>query len=222
MQLDRGPQRALERAAAGLSLRCAPKPSTVRADTRSVGLSLTPADTDNPRLGQVLEFLRVIWQVDHALQRTSKQMEATLGVTGPQRLVLRIVGRFPGISAGRLAHVLHLHPSTLTGVLKRLEHQALLRRRADPNDARRSLLTLTDRGKLFDVEASGTVEAHVAKVLARSSPHKVRAARQLLAEIAAALSESVEAQPAESRLAHKAPARPRRAAAAKRAHRSRR
>lgn len=146
-----------------------------------------------PPLGDVLEFLRVIWQLDHALQRISKQMGATLGVTGPQRLVLRIVGRFPHIPAGQLASILHLHPSTLTGVLKRMQDQGLLQRRADAQDARRSLLELTDLGRQLDVEASGTVEAQVAGVLARTPGHKVRAARELLGQIATALVQSVEA-----------------------------
>jgi DNA-binding MarR family transcriptional regulator len=131
--------------------------------------------------------MRVIWQLDHALQRTSKRMEATLGVTGPQRLVLRIVGRFPGLPAGQLANLLHLHPSTLTGILKRLERQGFLRRRADPRDARRSLLGLTDKGRSFDVEAPGTAEACVAQALARTPPHKLNAARDVLTEIAARL-----------------------------------
>jgi MarR family transcriptional regulator, organic hydroperoxide resistance regulator len=89
-----------------------------------------------PPLGEVLDFMRLIWQMDHAAQRTSKRMEATLGVTSPQRLVIRIVGRFPGIPAGYLARLLHIHPSTLTGVLGRIERQGLLRRRSDPQPDR--------------------------------------------------------------------------------------
>ena len=112
-----------------------------------------------PALGEVLDFMRLIWQVDHALQRTSKRMATTLGVTGPQRLVLRIVGMLPGIPAGHLARLLHVHPSTLTGVLKRLERRGLIRRRSDARDGRRFLLGLTERGRRFDVEAEGTVEA---------------------------------------------------------------
>lgn len=143
-------------------------------------------------LGEVLEFLRVIWQLDHALQRTSKWMEATLGVTGPQRLVLRIVSQYPGMLAGELAEVLHLHPSTLTGVLRRLEDQGLLRRRADPNDARKSRLSLTAKGRKFDFEAAGTAEARIAQVLRQTAPGKVQATRVLLLDIAAALSVSVD------------------------------
>ncbi|MET0389333.1 MAG: MarR family transcriptional regulator [Polyangiales bacterium] len=143
-------------------------------------------------LGDVLEFMRVIWQLDHALQRTSKRMEASLGVTGPQRLVIRIVGRYPDIPAGELAKWLHVHPSTLTGVLKRLERQQILRRRTDPADARRSLLRLTDKGRTFDVEEDGTVEACIAHTLRRTPSGKLDAACELLAAITKQLGDTLQ------------------------------
>jgi DNA-binding MarR family transcriptional regulator len=160
-----------------------------------------PSHHAEPALGTVLEFMRVIWQLDHALQRISKRMEKNLGVTGPQRLVIRIVGRFPGIPAGQLAKLLHLHPSTLTGILKRLERQGFLRRRTDPGDARRFLLALTDKGRTFDIDQEGTVEASVAHALASAPAEKLTAAGELLAEIARSLSASC---------AEPAPPRPRR------------
>ena len=61
-----------------------------------------------PPLGEVIDFLRLIWRLDHALQQASKRMQSSLGVTGPQRLVIRIVGRFPGLTAGQLAEILHV------------------------------------------------------------------------------------------------------------------
>jgi MarR family transcriptional regulator, organic hydroperoxide resistance regulator len=91
--------------------------------------------------------------------------------------VVRIVGRFPGISAGEVADILHLHPSTLTGVLKRLGDRGLLERRADPADGRRALLELTVRGRKVDRLRDGTVEAAVRRTLRRLPPASVRAAR---------------------------------------------
>ena len=39
--------------------------------------------------------MRVVWALDHALQKTSKRMETTtLGITAPQRFVIRILRRF--------------------------------------------------------------------------------------------------------------------------------
>src|SRR5207237_5168684 len=114
-------------------------------------------DGKGPPLGAVLDFMRLLWALDHALQSASKRMESNFGMTGPQRLVMRIVGRFPGIAAGRVAQILHVHPSTLTGILKRLEARGLLQRRADPRDARRALFILTPRGRKLDPVRAGIV-----------------------------------------------------------------
>jgi len=139
-----------------------------------------------PPLGEVLEFLRLIWAVHHGLEKTSKKMDVRLGVTGPQRLVVRIVGRFPGIPAGRLAQILHVHPSTLTGVLKRLERRGFIERRSDPRDGRRVSLGLTARGRTLDV-AAGTVEGAVNRALHVAGSNQVRAAGRVLKILAETL-----------------------------------
>ncbi len=138
-------------------------------------------------LGPVLEFMRVLWELDHGLVRISKSMRAQHGVTGPQRLVVRIVGRYPGISAGELAGVLHLHPSTLTGVLKRLVSRGVLERVADPADARRALFRLTPRGRRLDDLKTGTAEARVRAALRTLPPREVATTRRVLRSLARAL-----------------------------------
>ena len=139
-------------------------------------------EAKGPPLGAVLDFMRLLWAVDHALQSTSKRMESTFGLTGPQRLVVRIVGRFPGIAAGRIAEILHVHPSTLTGVLRRLESRGVLQRRPDPRDARRALFMLTNKGRKLDVIRTGTVEQAVRRVLLKDAG-KVAAAQEVLASL---------------------------------------
>jgi DNA-binding MarR family transcriptional regulator len=131
-------------------------------------------------LGGVLEFMQQLWAVSHGLDAVSKRMNRELGVTGPQRLVIRLVGCFPGISAGDLAGLMHAHPSTLTGVLRRLERRRLLVRTSDPSDARRLLFTLTARGRAIDRIRARTVEAAVAAALASASSREVMAASKLL------------------------------------------
>jgi DNA-binding MarR family transcriptional regulator len=152
--------------------------------THPAGLRL---DAPLPRLGEVLEFMRLIWAVDHALQTTSKRMKAAIGVTGPQRLVIRIVAKFPGIPAGQIAQLLHVDPSTLTGVLKRLERQALIRRRPDPNDHRRAFLGITKKGRRIDAAGGPTIETAVEHVLSGTPRAKLESARDLLTRLAAAL-----------------------------------
>lgn len=138
----------------------------------------------DPSLGDVLDFMRLLWAVDHALQQRSKQMLLAYGVTGPQRLVLRVVGRYPGIAAGELASVLHVHPSTLTGVLKRLEKQRLIERTRDEFDGRRSLLILSPRGKKLDASKSGTIEGVVKRCLEGLPAAQVQAASSVLKALA--------------------------------------
>jgi MarR family transcriptional regulator, organic hydroperoxide resistance regulator len=137
----------------------------------------------------VLDFMKHLWAVDHGLQSTSKRMESTLGVTGPQRFVVRLIGRNPAISAGKLAEELHLHPSTLTGILQRLEARGAITRTPDPEDGRRVLLSLTPQGRELDALRSGTVEASVRKALGKLPREKVEAAQEVLAMLAAELRE---------------------------------
>lgn len=121
-----------------------------------------------PQENESLRFMRVLWQVVHSLDVRSKWMARHLGVTGPQRLVLRVVGRTPDIGASAIATSLEMHPSTLTGILSRLEEKGYLQRVPDPHDRRRAKFRLTPRGIRIDRERIGTVEAAVGRALARS------------------------------------------------------
>lgn len=147
--------------------------------------------TSDPPLGEVLDFMRLIWAVDHALHKTSKRMKAAIGVTGPQRLVIRLVTRFPGIPAGQIAELIHVHPSTLTGILKRLERQGLIRRRPDSKDRRRAFLGITEKGRRIDAAGAGTVEAAVQRLISRTPPATLDVARQVLVKLAAALGDGL-------------------------------
>lgn len=144
------------------------------------------SDLIQPELpvGEAIELLRLVWAVDHALQRRSKSMAAVLGITGPQRLVIRIIGRFPSIHARQLAEILHLHPSSLTALLKRLERRGLIRRRPDARDRRRWLLGLTRQGQQFNRDTPGTIEAAVQRTLRSTAAHNVAGARIVLATFA--------------------------------------
>ena len=141
-------------------------------------------------LPDVLQFMQLLWAVVHGVERTSKRMNAEIGVTGPQRLVLRVVGLFPGISAGHLAAELRVHPSTLTGVIQRLVGQRLLARADDPGDRRRAVLSLTARGARLNAVRHGTVEAAIAEALDGVSDRDRAATRRVLDRLAAQLGRS--------------------------------
>jgi DNA-binding MarR family transcriptional regulator len=138
-------------------------------------------------LPDVLQFMQLLWAVVHGLERTSKRMIHEIGVTGPQRLVLRVVGLYPGLSAGDLAAVLHVHPSTLTGVLQRLMTQRLLARSDAPEDRRRAVLRLTALGSRVNAISQGTVESAIADALDGVSARDRAATRRVLERLFAHL-----------------------------------
>jgi len=135
-------------------------------------------------LTDTLAFMRLLWAVDHGLRSISKRMHAGLGITGPQRLVLRILGRVPAVMPSELAELLHLDRGTVTGVLARLAEQELVIRRPHPEDGRSVLLELSARGKLLDRETAGTVEACVRRALSALPPGEVEAATRVLEAVA--------------------------------------
>ena len=150
----------------------------------------TPPGARSPEkasLGEALDFMKLLWRLDHALQTASRRMGASLGVTGPQRLVLRVVGKFPGVNPGEVASVLRLHPSTVTVIVKGLERAALVERTEDPVDRRRTRLRLAGTGRKVAVSASGTVEEATRRTLARVDPADVEAAARVLSALAAEL-----------------------------------
>jgi DNA-binding MarR family transcriptional regulator len=140
-----------------------------------------------PTIGGVLRFLRLIWALDHGLQIASKRLEMERGVSGQQRLLLRLLVEHSRLSAGQLAGILHLDPSTVTGIVKRLEQRRLVRRTGDPSDGRRVVVALTDKGRRAATPDERTVEALVERAL-ESFPHtKVEATEEVLRALTSAL-----------------------------------
>lgn len=144
---------------------------------------------DLPPLPDSLAFLRLLWAVDHQLARRSKRMARDLGVTGSQRVVVRLLGLVPSADATTLARWTNQDPSTLTGVLARLLRDGLIVGRRDPADARRTLYELTDRGRAIDASHEGTIESAVAAALADLEPETVASVRVGLERLAARLAE---------------------------------
>jgi DNA-binding MarR family transcriptional regulator len=139
-------------------------------------------------LDDALRFMRVVWNIQHALQSRSKRMERTLGITGPQRLAVRVVGTLPGITPAELARVLHLDPSTISGVLQRLVTKRLMVRRPDAIDRRMVRLRLTPAGERLNRPSKiGTVESAIRATLGQLPAPKVRAAMVVLERLSQTL-----------------------------------
>jgi DNA-binding MarR family transcriptional regulator len=139
--------------------------------------------TPQPLVGDALEFMQRMWALVHALDVRSKRMAKTIGVTGPQRLVVRVVGQRADQTASELAAVLGMHPSTLTGVLARLEARKAITRTTDAKDRRRARFALTEIGRQIDREKRGTVEAAVKRALGKSDDAAIKRTEEVLARL---------------------------------------
>jgi MarR family transcriptional regulator, organic hydroperoxide resistance regulator len=147
---------------------------------------LDEPEVDYP-LGPALDFLQRLWQLNHALETLSSRMQKRLGVTAQQRLMLRCIGKYPGMSAGQLAGLLRVDPGTVSAGLNRLESKGLLERRRDPRDQRRASLGLTRTGRALDEPAQGTVEDAVERLLAAVSVDELESTNKVIEQLTALL-----------------------------------
>lgn len=149
-------------------------------------MSPTHEEVEYP-LGPALDLMRQVSALNHALERLSSRMDRELGITAQQRLVLRCVGKYPGITAGQLAAVLHLDPGTVSASLRRLDDRQLLERRPDPRDRRRITLGLTTAGRDLDRPTAGTVEEAIEQLLREADAEDVATTKAVLARLAGLL-----------------------------------
>ena len=92
-------------------------------------------------------------QVGHLLRRAHQRASAIFqermaeGLTPQQYASLVKIHAFGRGSQNRLGRAVAMDPATCQGVVRRLVAKGLVERRDDPNDRRRSLLSLTDDGQ---------------------------------------------------------------------------
>jgi len=139
----------------------------------------SPAAVDDFTLGPSVEFMRNLWRLNHALECLSRRMEATWGVTAQQRLIIRCVGKYPGMTASQLARQFHLDAGTVSTALGRLEQKGLIERRRAPRDRRRLTLGLTAEGRAID-RVAGTSEHAVDELLRAASDAELMSTRRVL------------------------------------------
>ena len=146
-----------------------------------------------------LDFLQHLWQLNHALERTSLQMERTLGVTAQQRLFVRCIGKYPGMTASQVALVLHLDRGTVSVGLRRLARKGLVTRRRDPRDNRRVSLGLTSRGRALDRTDPATIEFAVQQLIGKVTPSDLERVKAVLRRLSEDLEGKLAASAARAR-----------------------
>ena len=82
-----------------------------------------------------------------ALELFSKEVDVKFNLTAPQLWALWELGKGGPLSLKDLSARIQLHPSTVVGVVDRLEAKGLVARKTDTADRRRVKLSLTAAGR---------------------------------------------------------------------------
>ena len=92
------------------------------------------------------ELLVALRRIIRAIDLRSKQLSKEIGMTGPQLLVMKEIGKEPGTMVRNIADNITLSPGTVTSILDRLESKQLVKRVRSTEDKRRVSVYLTDEG----------------------------------------------------------------------------
>jgi DNA-binding MarR family transcriptional regulator len=115
-----------------------------------------PAMTSHVPLDGQLCFS--LYATSMAINRAYKPLLDAMGITYPQYLVLSVLAENGEQTISAIAERLDLEPSTITPLVKRLEHAGFLSRRRNPRDEREVQVALTARGKRLHDESGCLTE----------------------------------------------------------------
>jgi len=157
----------------------------VKRTSRSADQAVLPPGSDpQEALSETVEMLHQIFQ---AVDLFSRQTLRDFGVTGPQIWALRTIDDGDVVSMGDLAQRMHLHMSTVSGIIDRLESARLVTRERSAADARVMDVRLTARGRALLAKAPEPPRSKAARGLQRLNPKELSQVHSALLLIARAM-----------------------------------
>jgi DNA-binding MarR family transcriptional regulator len=155
---------------------------------RNPGSAAAPAPRSrSDRKEHLSETVEMLHRVFQAVDLFSRQTLRDFGVSGPQIWALRSIDQAGVASMGDLALGMHLHMSTVTGIIDRLEAAKLVTRERSASDARVMEIRLTARGRAILARAPEPPRSKAARGLQRLSPKELRQVHSSLRLIARAM-----------------------------------
>ncbi|WP_437590619.1 MarR family winged helix-turn-helix transcriptional regulator [Sorangium sp. So ce1000] len=162
---------------------------TSSAAPRKGAARLAPGGPDAQR---VMDAIRAIVQ---RLRVSSRACERQLGLSSAQLFVLQQLDQAAASSIAELAQRTLTHQSSVSVVVTRLAERGLVARRASPEDARRTEISLTPAGRALLRRAPRTAQAELVAAVDRLPADERRALAQSLTTLARALGAGDEAPP---------------------------
>ena len=140
-------------------------------------------DVRGETVGRVLDDLRRVFQIVHGY---SKRAERVGGLTGPQLWAVKVLAESSPVRVSDLARRMYLHPSTVVGILDRLESGGLVARTRSTEDRRVVTVSLTDKGNQLVAKTPEVAQGLLLtglKALPNRELHTVAKGLSLLVEV---------------------------------------
>jgi len=93
-----------------------------------------------------LRILRALRRITRSIALHSRQLSAYSNITAPQLVCLRAVVENGPLTATAISREIHVSPSTVVGILDRLEDKGWIKRERGREDRRIVFVTATDEG----------------------------------------------------------------------------
>jgi len=109
----------------------------------------------NVAISGIMQSLRRIFK---AIQDYSQEVSHKFGITGPQLWALKTLSTNGSLPLGQLSKMMYLHPSTITGVVDRLEKKGYVVMDRVHKDRRVVMVQLTTKGKKTASKAPNPIQ----------------------------------------------------------------
>jgi len=119
------------------------------------GLGLGNRVARDVAISEIMQSLRRIFRAIHDY---SYEVSDKFGITGPQLWALKTISQDKGLSLGELSERMYLHPSTITGLIDRLEKKGHVERARNQIDRRVVTIQLTSRGEALVRKAPNPIQ----------------------------------------------------------------
>lgn len=129
-------------------------------------------------------MVRTLRRLFKAIHEYSKAIHRRTGLSGPQVWAMSLLRDHPGLSLGALAEKMFAHPSTVSGVVDRLEDRRAVRRSVDREDRRGVRLHLTPAGRRLVRRSPPPVQVGLRRALLAMPASRLRSLRRSLERIA--------------------------------------
>jgi MarR family transcriptional regulator, organic hydroperoxide resistance regulator len=114
--------------------------------------------TQISRDAAITEIIQSLRRIIKSLQDYSQTVSNHFGITGPQLWALKTIHQMGSLAVGELSEGMYLHPSTVSGVVARLEKKGYVIRDRTEKDRRVVKVRLTPKGKILARKAPNPVQ----------------------------------------------------------------